>query len=102
MLLFLFSDVNTTHPDKKSIMTYVMCLFQVLPHDTVDMQFADPSYVPAIPVVRVKQVRAERRGGGRTGVGRGGARSRGRGRGRGRGVTAAAVSVVCVVCRGDR
>ena len=47
-------DVNTTHPDKKSIMTYVMCLFQVLPHDTVDMLFADPSYTPA--AVTIKQV----------------------------------------------
>lgn len=30
-------DVYRT-PDKKSIMTYVMCLFQVLPHDDIDME----------------------------------------------------------------
>jgi hypothetical protein len=26
-------DMHTLTPDKKSVMTYVMCMFQVLPHD---------------------------------------------------------------------
>ncbi|CAH2053923.1 unnamed protein product, partial [Iphiclides podalirius] len=30
-------DVNTAHPDKKSIMMYVMCLFQSLPHASDDL-----------------------------------------------------------------
>ncbi|KAF0295767.1 Dystrophin [Amphibalanus amphitrite] len=53
-------DVNTTYPDKKSIMTYVMCLFQVLPHDTVDMQFADPSYAPPLPRRQAEAARPAR------------------------------------------
>ena len=32
-----FEDVDVDHPDKKSIMMYVMCLFQVLPHDNIAM-----------------------------------------------------------------
>lgn len=31
------SDVNTSVPDKKSIMMYVMCLFQSLPHSTLEV-----------------------------------------------------------------
>lgn len=31
-----FPDVNTSQPDKKSIMMYVMCLFQTFPHSEVD------------------------------------------------------------------
>lgn len=27
------ADVNTPNPDKKSIMMYLMCLFQSLPHE---------------------------------------------------------------------
>ncbi|XP_052755419.1 dystrophin, isoforms A/C/F/G/H-like isoform X2 [Galleria mellonella] len=30
-------DVNTPNPDKKSIMTYLMCLFQSLPHSSEDV-----------------------------------------------------------------
>ena len=29
------TDVNIEHPDKKSIMMYVMCFFQVLPHSNI-------------------------------------------------------------------
>lgn len=31
------ADVNTPNPDKKSIMMYVMCLFQSLPHSSEDV-----------------------------------------------------------------
>jgi len=41
-LLFLL-DVNTSVPDKKSIMMYVMCLFQSLPHSEMDMSHLDIS-----------------------------------------------------------
>ncbi|XP_050354937.1 dystrophin, isoforms A/C/F/G/H isoform X1 [Nymphalis io] len=34
-------DVNTPNPDKKSIMMYVMCLFQSLPHSNDDMEPAE-------------------------------------------------------------
>jgi hypothetical protein len=34
---FYFSDVNTSNPDKKSIMMYVMCLYQALPHAKVPL-----------------------------------------------------------------
>ena len=30
-----FSDVDTHQPDKKSIMMYIMCFFQVLPHQDI-------------------------------------------------------------------
>ncbi|XP_068223554.1 microtubule-actin cross-linking factor 1-like [Palaemon carinicauda] len=36
-------DVNSQVPDKKSIMMYVMCLFQVLPHATFTMESLDLS-----------------------------------------------------------
>ncbi|CAL4088021.1 unnamed protein product, partial [Meganyctiphanes norvegica] len=36
-------DVNSQVPDKKSIMMYVMCLFQALPHDTFTMESLDDS-----------------------------------------------------------
>ena len=32
---FLLADVDVDHPDKKSIMMYVMCFFQVLPHSDI-------------------------------------------------------------------
>ena len=35
MVSVLYADVNTTTPDKKSIMMYVMCLYQALPHTKV-------------------------------------------------------------------
>jgi hypothetical protein len=41
-MLFLL-DVNTSVPDKKSIMMYVMCLFQSLPHSEMDMSHLDIS-----------------------------------------------------------
>lgn len=34
-------DVNVDHPDKKSIMMYVMCFFQVLPHSNIILD-SDP------------------------------------------------------------
>ncbi|KAK3925764.1 Dystrophin, partial [Frankliniella fusca] len=34
-------DVNTSQPDKKSIMMYVMCLFQSLPHSEMDANCLD-------------------------------------------------------------
>uniref|UniRef100_T1IRG4 Protein detached n=1 Tax=Strigamia maritima TaxID=126957 RepID=T1IRG4_STRMM len=34
-------DVNTQVPDKKSIVMYIMCLFQALPHDNVTVQNRD-------------------------------------------------------------
>ena len=30
-------DLHNTKPDKKSVMTYIMCIFQVLPHDVINM-----------------------------------------------------------------
>ncbi len=33
--LLSLSDVNMDNPDKKSIMMYVMCYFQVLPHSNI-------------------------------------------------------------------
>ncbi|XP_063241315.1 dystrophin, isoforms A/C/F/G/H-like [Bacillus rossius redtenbacheri] len=36
-------DVNTSVPDKKSIMMYVMCLFQSLPHSEMDVSNLDLS-----------------------------------------------------------
>lgn len=51
--LFSISDVNTENPDKKSIMLYVMCFFQVLPHgrDTVD----HPAVKMSSPAITVTQ-----------------------------------------------
>lgn len=40
---FFFADVNTAVPDKKSIMMYVMCLFQSLPHSGDDVSGIDIS-----------------------------------------------------------
>ncbi|KAL0868146.1 hypothetical protein ABMA27_007698, partial [Loxostege sticticalis] len=40
-------DVNTPHPDKKSIMMYVMCMFQSLPHSSEDV--ADLDSLPSEP-----------------------------------------------------
>ena len=38
--------VSSSKPDKKSVMTYLMCVFQVLPHDDIDMsQINDISIV---------------------------------------------------------
>uniref|UniRef100_A0A1W7RAQ1 Protein detached n=1 Tax=Hadrurus spadix TaxID=141984 RepID=A0A1W7RAQ1_9SCOR len=34
-------DVNTSHPDKKSIMMYVMCFFQALPHQNIPLRRMD-------------------------------------------------------------
>lgn len=34
-------DVNTSVPDKKSVMMYVMCLFQSLPHASVEVTNLD-------------------------------------------------------------
>ena len=31
----MFVDVDVDHPDKKSIMMYVMCFFQALPHGDI-------------------------------------------------------------------
>ncbi|XP_049782226.1 dystrophin, isoforms A/C/F/G/H-like, partial [Schistocerca cancellata] len=39
-------DVNTSVPDKKSIMMYVMCLFQSLPHSEVDASTLESSINP--------------------------------------------------------
>lgn len=36
LIFFFYPDVNTSQPDKKSIMTYVMCLFQSLPSSELD------------------------------------------------------------------
>lgn len=41
MFFFSHSDVNTSQPDKKSIMTYVMCLFQSLPSSELDDSYFD-------------------------------------------------------------
>lgn len=37
----MVSDVNTPNPDKKSIMMYLMCLFQSLPHAPEDVADLD-------------------------------------------------------------
>lgn len=42
-IIFFISDVNTSVPDKKSIMMYVMCLFQSLPHSGDDIGELDLS-----------------------------------------------------------
>ncbi|XP_075984488.1 dystrophin isoform X7 [Anticarsia gemmatalis] len=44
-------DVNTPNPDKKSIMMYVMCLFQSLPHSSEDV--ADLDSVASEPTTPV-------------------------------------------------
>ncbi|CAB3224722.1 unnamed protein product [Arctia plantaginis] len=44
-------DVNTPNPDKKSIMMYVMCLFQSLPHSSEDV--ADLESVASEPTTPV-------------------------------------------------
>lgn len=47
VLLFV-ADVNNSQPDKKSIMTYVMCLFQSLPYSGLEdasFDFSDSSSV---------------------------------------------------------
>lgn len=41
------SDVNTPNPDKKSIMMYLMCLFQSLPHSSEDV--AELESLPSEP-----------------------------------------------------
>jgi hypothetical protein len=41
--VFFHLDVNTSVPDKKSIMMYVMCLFQSLPHSEMDLSHLDIS-----------------------------------------------------------
>ena len=41
----LSADVNVDNPDKKSVMMYVMCYFQVLPHSNIvieDLDFSPP------------------------------------------------------------
>ncbi|CAH1636257.1 unnamed protein product [Spodoptera littoralis] len=44
-------DVNTPNPDKKSIMMYVMCLFQSLPHSSEDVADLDSIHSePGTPV----------------------------------------------------
>lgn len=40
---YFITDVNTSVPDKKSIMMYVMCLFQSLPHSGDDIGELDLS-----------------------------------------------------------
>lgn len=40
---YCITDVNTSVPDKKSIMMYVMCLFQSLPHSGDDIGELDLS-----------------------------------------------------------
>lgn len=50
--MFAWADVNTAHPDKKSIMMYVMCLFQSLPHsseDVADVESPPPTPTAAAP-----------------------------------------------------
>lgn len=42
-ILYFMTDVNTSVPDKKSIMMYVMCLFQSLPHSGDDIGELDLS-----------------------------------------------------------
>lgn len=45
------ADVNTPNPDKKSIMMYVMCLFQSLPHAGEDVADLDSvASEPGTPV----------------------------------------------------
>lgn len=40
MIVYII-DVNTPNPDKKSIMMYVMCLFQSLPHASEEVAQAE-------------------------------------------------------------
>ena len=38
--------MNVSQPDKKSIMTYLMCFFQVLPHSNITVEeIVSPSHV---------------------------------------------------------
>lgn len=44
-----FSDVNVDNPDKKSVMMYLMCFFQVLPHSNIpdtELPPPQPTLVP--------------------------------------------------------
>jgi hypothetical protein len=49
------TDVCRGKPDKKSIMLYIMCLFQVLPHSDIDMANAN---IPSGTAVNVHVVSA--------------------------------------------
>ncbi|XP_026745116.1 dystrophin-like, partial [Trichoplusia ni] len=55
-------DVNTPNPDKKSIMMYVMCLFQSLPHSSEDV--ADLESIHSEPSTPVATQPPESAGGG--------------------------------------
>lgn len=51
------TDVHTSRPDKKSIMMYVMCLFQALPHGAEDA-LAAPLAPPAEATAADAEVRS--------------------------------------------
>ncbi len=51
--LFLLSDVNMDNPDKKSIMMYVMCYFQVLPHSNIVI---DQTAATTSPSMKTQQI----------------------------------------------
>ena len=51
LCFFLFSDVNVTAPDKKSVMMYLMCLFKVLPHSDIPTDHnLDIAVSPTTPI----------------------------------------------------
>ena len=46
----MFADVDIEHPDKKSIMMYVMCYFQVLPHSNIVIDSDPETPTENVPV----------------------------------------------------
>lgn len=63
LILCFIADVNTSQPDKKSIMTYVMCLFQSLPYSSLDdasFDFSDSGSL-ASPITEQPAVRLAER-----------------------------------------
>ena len=53
-LYFYSADVNTESPDKKSVMMYVMCLFQALPRSDISVEnFNVPSSHESSPAPQV-------------------------------------------------
>ena len=51
-LFFSCTDVNVATPDKKSVMMYVMCYFQVLPHSNIVIEDLDLSPTTKSPPQR--------------------------------------------------
>eukprot|EP00094_Tigriopus_californicus_P012072 TCALIF_11665-PA protein Name:"Similar to DMD Dystrophin (Gallus gallus)" AED:0.11 eAED:0.12 QI:11/0.44/0.31/0.89/0.88/0.89/19/143/3398 len=48
-------DIIGTRPDKRSVMTYVMCLFHVLPHETIDLETLQDVSIESDPELQRSQ-----------------------------------------------